>query len=230
MQPQDIHLADWHRLLFGDAPPSLLIELVIRAAALFLLLVAAMRILGGRMASRLTRTELAAVVSLAAAVGVPLMTLDRGLIPALIIAIVVVIAVAWLGRLTLAKPELETTVEGDLAVLVADSHLCVDAMEHARITREQVFARLRAQGLKHLGTVKRLFLEANGTFTTVSEPTPRPGLSIVPEWDPDFARRQRFRSDVLVCANCGLGCMSERGDENQPCAQCRGCVMIPAIE
>ena len=90
MKPEEIHITDYMRILLGEVPWSFLIEVVIRIGFIYLLLMVAMRLMGKRMASTLSNSELAALVSLAAAVGVPMLAPDRGMLPALIIAIIVV--------------------------------------------------------------------------------------------------------------------------------------------
>jgi len=81
MKPEEIHLKDWLRILIGEEPISFLLELIIRAAVVYLVLMLSMRLMGKRMSSQLSRNELATLVSLAAAVGVPMMAPDRGLLP-----------------------------------------------------------------------------------------------------------------------------------------------------
>lgn len=49
-----------------------------------------MRLVGKRMASHLTPNELIALTSLAAAVGLPILSFDKGLIPAIAVALIVV--------------------------------------------------------------------------------------------------------------------------------------------
>src|SRR6059058_3167864 len=98
MKPDEIKFGDWMRVLFGETPPEFFIELVIRSFFIFLLLVVSMRFLGRRMAAQLNRIEMIALFALAAAIGVPLQAPDRGLLPAVIIAVIVV----GIGRLIAA--------------------------------------------------------------------------------------------------------------------------------
>lgn len=80
MQPQDIHFSDWQRILFGEVPITYLFELLIRAIAVYFILMVSIRAMGKRMSSQLSRNELAALVSLAAAVGIPMMAPERGVL------------------------------------------------------------------------------------------------------------------------------------------------------
>jgi hypothetical protein len=90
MQPEEIHLSDWSRILLGEVPASFFIEVVLRAAFLYLLLIISMRLMGKRMSAQLSRNERISIVSLAAAIGVPLQAPDRGLLPAFVIAVAVI--------------------------------------------------------------------------------------------------------------------------------------------
>ena len=68
-------------------PASFYSETVIRLLFSYLLLLLSLRLMGNRMAKILTRNELVAIVSLAAANGVALMAPDRGRLP--VVAVIV---------------------------------------------------------------------------------------------------------------------------------------------
>lgn len=67
MKPEEIHLNDWLRILVGS-----------------------MRLMGNRMGNMLSRNEMIALVSLAAANGVALMAPDRGLLPVFVTAAIII--------------------------------------------------------------------------------------------------------------------------------------------
>jgi uncharacterized membrane protein YcaP (DUF421 family) len=67
MKPEEINLDDWSRILIGEVPAEFFIEVLIRMTFFYLFLLVSMRLIGKRMNSQLTRNELAALVSLAAA-------------------------------------------------------------------------------------------------------------------------------------------------------------------
>jgi uncharacterized membrane protein YcaP (DUF421 family) len=70
------------RLLMGDAPWAFLLEIVFRTAAIYIVLFTVMRLMGKRMAAQLSISELAVMITLGAAIGVPLQTPAQGLLPA----------------------------------------------------------------------------------------------------------------------------------------------------
>ena len=217
MKKYQIHLEDWTRIFVGDVPAAFYIELIIRAVLIYIILIASMRIMGRRMASQLSRIEMAAMVSLAAAIGVPLQAPDRGLLPSIVIAIVVVSIERFISYFASRNQKFEQVSQDELDVLVEDSVLKMDRMKRTRITKDRLCAHLRASGLTNLGGVKRLYLEANGAFSLVKDSDPKPGLNILPAWDIDFVSELKV-TDMIVCSNCG----KEKNDKDSDnrCSNC----------
>ncbi|MGV3705261.1 MAG: hypothetical protein ACO1NU_07750 [Arcticibacter sp.] len=90
MEKDKIDIGDWQRILIGDVPGHFYLEIILRMAFIYLVLMVAMRLMGKKMASQLNSSQMAAMVSLAAATGIPILAPDRGLLPVVIIAVVVV--------------------------------------------------------------------------------------------------------------------------------------------
>jgi uncharacterized membrane protein YcaP (DUF421 family) len=223
------HLTDYLRILMGETPWSFLLEASIRMVVLYLILLGGLRLMGKRMAGQLSRTEQAALVSMAAAVGLPILSPDRGLVAPLLIAVIVVLmqrlAVRWAAR----QPRVEHLLQANVSTLVADGVLKLPAMEHAVLSQERVFAQLRGESLEHLGQVRRLYMEANGTFSLVEEEKPQPGLSLVPSWDEEFRQLQPVAAGKFACGSCG-----EVLDAPTPpataCPKCQARQWEPAVD
>ncbi|MBT1707955.1 DUF421 domain-containing protein [Fulvivirgaceae bacterium PWU5] len=210
MQPEEIHLYDAWRIFIGQVPGAFLIEAVIRAVFVFTVLITSMRLLGKRMAGQLSRNEMIAMTSLAAATGVPIQAPDRGLLPALIIAIIVVMLGRLISRWACRSERFESLSQDKLGTLVQDSVLQLPELSRTSITRERLFAHLRSEGLTHLGQVKRVYFEAGGFFTLIRNEFARPGLTLIPTWDTEFIAEQGVSADVQVCARCGNTRTAER--------------------
>jgi uncharacterized membrane protein YcaP (DUF421 family) len=223
------HLTDYLRILMGETPWSFLLEASIRMVVLYLILLGGLRLMGKRMAGQLSRTEQAALVSMAAAVGLPILSPDRGLVAPLLIAVIVVLmqrlAVRWAAR----QPRVEHLLQANVSTLVADGVLKLPAMEHAVLSQERVFAQLRGESLEHLGQVRRLYMDANGTFSLVEEEKPQPGLSLVPSWDEEFRQLQPVAAGKFACGSCG-----EVLDAPTPpataCPKCQARQWEPAVD
>jgi uncharacterized membrane protein YcaP (DUF421 family) len=218
MKKEDIHVGDWQRMFLGEVPGGFYLEVVFRIAVIYLILMVSMRLMGKRMASQLSRNEMIALVSLAAAIGVPLQAPDRGVLAAVVIAMVVILVQQAIAKLSSKNQKLESITQGDLTILVSDGHLNLKNMKQTGITRERAFSQLRNNSIKQLGEVKRLYFEAAGTFTLIRNPDAAPGLGVLPLCDEEFARRVYQVSDNLICQKCGYPYSK---DENDPdCSNC----------
>lgn len=215
MKSEDIKLDDLWRILIGEVPGSFFIEVIIRTAFIYFLLMVGMRLLGKRMAGQLNKIEMISLTTLAAAVGVPLQAPDRGLLPALIITIIVVLGGRLISVLAFRSASFERLSQDTLTVLVKDSVLQLEQMRRVKITRDRLFAFLRSNDVLHLGSVKRVYLEAGGFFTLVEDKDSRPGLIILPQWDAEFINSLQHK-EVMVCATCGC---SKRADSDV-CESC----------
>ncbi|QJD79502.1 DUF421 domain-containing protein [Spirosoma rhododendri] len=110
-----------------------------------------MRLMGKRMASQLSRNEMAALVSLAAAVGIPLLDAHRGIIAPIVVATVIVgiqRLVAWLVQ---DNPRIEAITQDTPSILVENGVIQLSGIRETLVTRERLFAQLRSNSLEHLG-------------------------------------------------------------------------------
>jgi uncharacterized membrane protein YcaP (DUF421 family) len=203
MQPPQIQPFDPKRLLIGEAPATFLLEIVVRAVVTYLLLLLAARLMGKRVAGQMSVLELTVIVTLGAAIGVPLEVPERGILPAVIVLAVAVGYLRLVGNLTFNSRRAVAVLEGAPAVLVRDGTLELDTMKQASVSRERVFALLRGQGLWQLGQVKRAYLEASGQLSVYRNDEPRPGLCLLPGDDHQRYQDQFAAPDKCACRSCG---------------------------
>lgn len=230
MEPEELSLSDFNRILIGEIPAFFFIELIFRAFLIYVLLIVSMRFMGKRMSAQISRNEMAAVVSLAAAVGIPLMNPDRGILPPIVITLVIVIFTNLVSRRTSRSEHFESLTQDDLDVLVVDGVLNLPKMELTRVTKERIFAQLRSLGVYHLGMVNRLYIEANGMFSLVIEKNPGPGLNILPDIDPDFIKRKLDNADVFVCCHCGSLANGLVSTTRTHCSNCNAIAWTEAVK
>ena len=222
-QPSEVW--DCNRLLVGDVPAAFLLEVAFRMIISYLVLLICMRLLGKRMAAQLTRNELAAVTSLAAGVGLPVVAPDRGMLPALMICVIVVIVIRTISSTSARNEKFEAVTQGSLSILLADGVMNVRNMQRTGISRERVLAQLRSRELHQLGQVKSLFFEANGNFTLIKAKDPSPGLCALP--DDDNSYRNEFKLVAQeVCHVCGKGKDSRKPGK---CDNCGSSSWVKAI-
>jgi hypothetical protein len=222
MQPDQIHIGDMQRLLLGQGSWSFSVEVILRLVVLYGVLVLSLRVMGRRLASQLTRNELISLVALAAAVGPAVATPEQGLLPPFIVAGWVVLMQRWIGLKTLRSTRFEHLVQGEAATLVSDGRIDLMALRQNSISRDLLYATLRSAGISQLGAVERVYLEPQGSFTTLQASPERPGLSIIPDWDTDFDAERR-PSGAEVCESCGAPRHGER------CGECGSTAWAPAF-
>lgn len=203
MKWYEIHFMDLERILIGEVPTGFLFEVVLRISVLFVLIIVSMRLLGRRMTSSLNRHDMAAMVSLAAAIGVPLQDPSRGILPAMIIAIVIVSFVRTINILIFKSKEVEKRTQGNFSPLVIDGVLQIGNLIDERISRERLFAQLRSEKIESLGQLQRVYLESSGSYSVLKAPEPKPGLSAIPQWDKDFTEPSKISSYIFACNYCG---------------------------
>jgi uncharacterized membrane protein YcaP (DUF421 family) len=217
--PEPVRLTDYGRLLLGRVPWSFTIEVVLRIAVIYLILVVAMRLMGKRMASLTTRNELAALVALAGGIGPAIQDPKQGLLPPMIVCSVIVGIQRTIAVLTKNHGRFERATQGSMSTLVTGGTLDMGALRDVALSRQRVIAYLRSEGITSLGAVDRLYLEINGSFTVVRADEPRPGLSLVPPWDEDFRREQRAADGAIVCSRCGYVADKDERRERR-CDEC----------
>lgn len=221
MKKGEIHISDWQRILLGNAPLEFMLEVFIRTIIIYFVLVIIMRLLGKRMNAQLTITELAVMIMLGGIVSVPMQLPERGLLHGVIVLICVLILHRSINWLAFKYRKAELITQGDLQILVSDGILDRDEMGDSRLSREQLFANLRAHHIQQLGQVKRVYLEADGQFSIYKQDPPKPGLSVLPDKDPELHQAELQHKDLNACLQCGNTAPKEK-TKNAICARC-GC-------
>lgn len=201
MEKEDVEITDWYRILFGEAPPEILLEVSIRAIILYISLVFVVRLLGKRTNSILTITERAVFITLGAIVAMPMHGPAHGIIIGMVVLLTVMILQRSLTRSFFISKKWEELMQGRVAMLIKDAVIDVKQIEKHSISRQQLFELLREKEIRHLGQVKRAYMEASGTVSIYKYKEPKPGLSILPQKDIDVIILKDEKHSA--CSWCG---------------------------
>jgi uncharacterized membrane protein YcaP (DUF421 family) len=218
-QQQQIHVFDGHRFFIGQAPAMFMVETAVRALLIYVVLLLAMRLMGKRTVSQLSLTELAVMVTLGAAVGVPMQVPDRGMLPGVIVLAVALLFQRGVNALGFRSGRIARLVEGDVSILLRDGRLDLPAMKKVGVSRQQLFAAIRTQGSQQLGQIRRVYLEATGQLSMFATRNPVPGLSILPTQDQDLIRLQSKVEGTWACRMCG-NTVDAREEPEEACDRC----------
>ena len=203
MKKEDIVFSDWHRWLFGTAPPSFNLEAALRALIIFGAMLLIVRWLGRRMKGQLSLSELAIILTLGAIIAGPLHLPTGGLLPSFAVLLTVLGLHRLSNWLAYKYRPVELVQQGDVALLVRDGCLDLAALQQHALSQEQFFGLLRNESIAQLGELRRAYLEANGRLSYYKLPQPQPGLSVLPPADrpppaPDGPAQGR-----QACGTCG---------------------------
>jgi uncharacterized membrane protein YcaP (DUF421 family) len=204
MKKEEIHLSDFNRILFGQAPGEFLIEVFIRTTIIYLALLFLLRILGKRMDGQITIIEMAVMVTLGAIVSVGMQLPDRGILQSIVALVCVFIFHRGINWLSVKNEKVEHATQGIVTTLVKDGIMQLDEMKATGITRQNIFATLRGRKIFTLGKVKRLYFESCGLFNVYEAQDSKPGLAVLPDDEPDVVDVQTVLDhDHIACRHCG---------------------------
>jgi uncharacterized membrane protein YcaP (DUF421 family) len=218
MKKEEIHVDDIHRILFGQAPPVFLLEVLVRTLIIFVFLLFVVRWLGKRMSGQLTIMEMAVMLTLGAIVSVAMQIPDRGILLSMLVLLVTLTFHRGLGRLGFKSGRIENLTQGKMSLLVKDGILQMEEMARCRISRQQLFAQLRGSNVYNLGKIKRVYLEACGVFSIFQTAEAKPGLSVLPPGDQQMFDVQS-PVEMIACLRCGVVKREQHGKSSN-CDNC----------
>jgi uncharacterized membrane protein YcaP (DUF421 family) len=227
MKNEGYSLTDLHRLLLGRAPWSFALEVMLRTCFVYVLLVTVVRLLGKRMSGQLSNLELAVMIVLGAIVSAPMQVPQRGIVPGALLLGLLLVLQRTLSVLGTRSARLERTIQGPTSILVKDGRIEVHALERARISHEQLFSILRVQKYLHLGQLRRVYLESNGSLSSLRAGNPQPGLSVAPAFDRDRQPPPGRSTSLVACSRCGN--VRPASPPPGPCGACGNETWRPAI-
>jgi uncharacterized membrane protein YcaP (DUF421 family) len=219
MKKEEIHWADWHRILFGPAPIEFLLEVLIRTAIMYFVLLVILRLLGKRMGGQLTISELAVMLTLGAIISVPMQSPDRGILQGILVLICALAFQRGTNYLGVKNQKIEHLLQGRESQVVKNGMMIANELIAMKISREQMISVLRNQNIYNLGEVRRVYIEACGLFSVFKYPEPRPGLSLLPPDDATADTELSVIDGVLICGQCG----NPADNEIETLADCKNC-------
>ena len=153
-----------NNLLVPEAP---VLALVVRAVAVYVFLLVALRVAGRRELAQMTSFDLVLLLVISNAVQNSMNAGDNSLAGGLVSA-ATLMAINWLvGYATWRWRRVERLVEGRPMRVVTDGQVHVGALRRERLTLSELRSALRKQGIVRVGDCKRVTLEPDGTLSVV---------------------------------------------------------------
>ena len=152
-------------------------RVAVTAVMAYVALIVFLRISGKRTLSKLNAFDLVVTVALGSTLATVILSKDIALADGLLalgLLIGLQYAVAWLSvRATVFR----RLLKNDPTLLFYDGVFLHVALRRARITRDEVLAAIRGQGVESLGDLRAVVLETDGTLSVVRAGGTRPSDS-----------------------------------------------------
>ncbi len=148
-------------------------EIALASLMVFVFLVVALRLSGKRTTSKMNSFDWVVTVAMGSMVGMIILNVDITLADGAIgLGALVLIQhfSAWLASRSAA---FQNTIEASPSLLFYDGHFYTDVMRRERVSKKEIRAAIRSQGITHLRDVAAVILENNAD------------LSILPNCDHD---------------------------------------------
>ena len=178
---------DLHRMFIGDEFSLLFIaEILVRTAIMYLSALLLVRFIGKRGLGQLSPFEYLVVIAMGSAAGDPMFYPDIPLIHGIAVLATIVLLEKGLIQATERNTAVEHFVESVPALLVEDGRLKEQILKREGLSRDELFVRLRQEGIANLSEIRLAYLEPSGAISIFRSDRydPRyeqPGLSTLPQ-------------------------------------------------
>lgn len=146
---------------------------VIRTVAIYILLIAAMRIMGKRQLSEMQPTELVVTLMIADLAVIPMQEVGIPLLYGAIPILILLVLELLISGAMLKLPALSRLISGNPLIIVKDGKLDQQALKRMRLSVEDLFESLRSQGIFDLKEIEYAIAETNGNISVLQKPAYR---------------------------------------------------------
>ena len=148
-------------------------NLIIRAAVIYIFVLVLLRISGKRQIGQMGPTEFVAILLISNAVQNSMNGGDNSLIGGMLLAAVLILLSWFISLLTFKSKFFSNVFEGTPTLLIHKGKMIQKHMESERLSVEELHGLLRRQGIHQLHEVETAILEADGTLsiTKIEQPS-----------------------------------------------------------
>lgn len=156
--------AIWTDLMVIGVP---IVDKVARTIAVYLFLIAGLRLFGKRELGQLNPLDFIVLLLLSNTVQNAIIGPDNSLVGGLFGAAVLFVINDLLVRYAYKNRKLRRLIEGRAEELIRDGHIIPVSLRHNLITREELQVAARKQGIEHLSDVQCARIEVSGALSFV---------------------------------------------------------------
>ena len=155
---------DWHGVF---TPKNSLLELFVRATLMYFVLLGLLRFVGKRLGGDFGKADLLVTVMLAEVAGNAFAAEYKSVVEGTLLAATILFWSYVLDWTALRFPVVERMLHAPTRVLIENGKMLRRNMRAELVTREELMAQLRENGLEDCTQVKRACMEANGMISII---------------------------------------------------------------
>ncbi|MEM7729002.1 MAG: YetF domain-containing protein [Pseudomonadota bacterium] len=197
---------DLSRMLLGDGPPLVLLEVLLRTLVIYAYMFTLIRLLGRRTKSHLSILDILVILALGSAVGDGSLYPDVPVLHCLVVITVIVFVNKAIVVSADRHPALRARIEGEPRIVVSDGIVLTEELRRTGIGLHDLMELLRLKGVSNLGQIELVVLEPSCDVSIYRRSEPVPGLSILPraaEAGDNGAASDLEEAMETCCEGCG---------------------------
>lgn len=196
---------DWETILKGSEDWSFHWEIILRTFVMFIVILAALSVLGKRGVKQLSVFELVIIIGFGSAAGDPMFYKDVGLVNAVVVLSSIVLFYKITTHLVFKNNKIEQLIEGKAILLVEDGKFSFDNFNKETLGYDEFFAEMRVKSVSHLGQVERAIIEVSGEVSLYfyTDADVRFGLPILPNLYEE-KHKSILSPGMYSCSFCGF--------------------------
>ncbi len=161
-------LEELSRIAFGGedtAYPLFFLEIVFRTTVMYLYTILLARVVGHDAIGQLGPFEFVLVIAVGSAAGDPMFYPEVGLLQGILVITVVMLLHRATGFITSRSSRAELFVQGSPKMVIRHGRIIEDALGSGSLSRGELMALLRVEGVADTGEVEFAFLETSGRLS-----------------------------------------------------------------
>jgi uncharacterized membrane protein YcaP (DUF421 family) len=174
------------RILFGEAETAsvwFFLEIAARTVIMYLYTIFLARMVGQGGVGQIGPFEFVLVIAVGSAAGDPMIYPDVALLHGIMVITVVILLHRATGAILNRNPRIERRLEGDPLLVVEDGRVHEAKLGSGTLTKRELFALLRLEGIRDTGEVQCAWFEPSGRLSVFRRPDGKvsDGMSTFPE-------------------------------------------------
>lgn len=221
---------NFEKLLLGEEEWTFIPEIALRTIIMFAIVLISLRILGKRGVKQLSVFELVVIISLGSAAGDPMFYKEVGILSAIIVFSVVILAYKITAYFVNRSETVEQLLEGSCTCLIENGKFSIKNFKKESLAQDEFFSELRLKGVSHLGQVNLALIETSGSISVFfyENEDVKYGLPILPAL---FNQKEKVieQADYYSCSFCGHTKYIEMSNK-VICEVCQKDIWVKAID